>query len=112
MRNLSNTNVTFVIRALARKKVLKGMYNICMKTSDLSIVICAVILLSSLRTLDNTLNVFMRNLSNTNVKFVIRALAEKKILKSMYNLCMKTSNLSNVICASIQLSFIETLKST
>jgi hypothetical protein len=74
MRNLSNTNVKFVTRALAEKKVLKDMYNLCMKTSNLSNVIDVIIWLSIMQALENTLNVFMKISNHTNVIFVKRAL--------------------------------------
>jgi hypothetical protein len=51
-----------------------------MKTSNLSNVTCAVILLSILRTLENTLNVFMKISNNINAAFARRVLAEKNIL--------------------------------
>jgi hypothetical protein len=53
-----------------------------MKTSDLLIVICAVILLSNMQTLENTLNVFMKIWNSINAAFVRRVLAKKKVLKA------------------------------
>jgi hypothetical protein len=60
MKNSNSTNVVFVIRALAKKKILIAMYNLCMKTSNLSNVIYAIIQLSVIKASENILNVFMK----------------------------------------------------
>jgi KRAB domain-containing zinc finger protein len=40
MKNSNSTNVVFVIRALAKKKILIAMYNLCMKTKPFKCDLC------------------------------------------------------------------------
>jgi hypothetical protein len=79
-----------------------------MKTSNLSNVIFEIFLLLNIEALKFTLNVSIKISSNTNVTFAKRHLAQKLILIGMYSLCMKTRSSSNVICAVILLSKLQT----
>jgi hypothetical protein len=72
-----------------------------METRNPSNVICAVFLLSSLQTLKDTLNVFMKNSNNINALFVKRALALKVHSNCTLKRCMPTKSRSNVICVII-----------
>jgi hypothetical protein len=74
MKNSNNINASFAKRVLALKVHSNCTLNWSMTTKSASNVIYVIIQLSDRRTLKHTLNVFMKISSNTNVKFVKRAL--------------------------------------
>jgi hypothetical protein len=69
MKILSNTNVIFAKRALALKIHSRVTLKWFMPTKSPSNVIYVIILLSTMHTLEDTLNVSMKISSNTNVTF-------------------------------------------
>jgi hypothetical protein len=83
MKISSNTCVIFAKRALVIKVHSKCILKGFMKTKSPSNAICVSIQHSKMQTLKNTLIVSMKNSNSINVVFVIRALAEKKILIGM-----------------------------
>jgi hypothetical protein len=77
MKISDRTKTIFVTRGLVRKIHSKCMLKWFTTKRSASNVICVIIQLSNMHTLEDTLNVFMKNSNNTNVVFVTRALARK-----------------------------------
>jgi hypothetical protein len=112
MKISDSTKTIFVTIGLVRKIHSKCMLKWFTTKRSASYVICVIIQLSNMHTLEDTLNVSMITSNSTNVVFVNRALAKKEILEITSKPFMKTRNLSDVIYVIIQLSNTMTLKIT